>query len=177
MYLVARTASDPGGLAAAVQREIHAVDSNVPVYDIRSMQDRLYNSLARRRFAGTMLGAFAAFALLLAAVGLFGVMSYLVSQSKHDIGLHMALGAQPRNIAGLILKQGMQLVAIGTVVGLLGAAALTRLMSSLLFGVGATDAITFSSVALILIAVACVAILISAGRAMSIDPMVALRDE
>ena len=140
MYLVARTTStDAAGLSSAVVREIHAVDSNVPVYEIRTMQERLYDSLARRRFAGTMLAAFAGFAMLLAAIGLFGVMSYVVEQSRHDIGLRMALGAQPMNIIGLVLRQGMQLTAAGIVAGLIGAIGLTRVMSSLLFGVGATD--------------------------------------
>jgi putative ABC transport system permease protein len=118
-----------------------------------------------------------AFALLLAAVGLFGVMSYLLSLSKHDIGLRMALGAQPGNIVGLVLRQGMQLIAIGIGAGLIGAAALTRLMASRLFGVGATDAVTFSSVALTLAVVAFAAIFIPARRATTVDPLVALREE
>lgn len=177
MFLVARTSSDPASLTAAIVREIHAVNSNVPVYNIRTMQDRLYDSLARQRFASTMLAAFAVFALLLSAVGLYGVMSYLVSQDKHDIGLRMALGAQPGDIVGLVLKQGMRLVAIGIGAGLLGAAALTGLMASLLFGVGTTDAVTFSSVALMLAVVAFVATFVPARRATSVDPIVALREE
>jgi putative ABC transport system permease protein len=177
MFLVARTSSDPASLTAAIVREIHAVNSNVPVYNIRTMQDRLYDSLARQRFASTMLAAFAVFALLLSAVGLYGVMSYLVSRDKHDIGLRMALGAQPGDIVGLVLKQGMRLVAIGIGAGLLGAAALTRLMASLLVGVGTTDAVTFSSVALMLAVVAFVATFVPARRATSVDPIVALREE
>jgi len=177
VYLVARTSSNPADLANAMVREIHAVDAGVPVYDIRTMQERLYDSLARQRFATAMLGAFAAFALLLAAVGVYGVISYLVTQSTHDIGLRLALGAQPGQILGLVLRQGMALAAAGIVAGLIGAAALTRVMASLLFGVSATDALTFGLVAAILAAVVCVATLIPARRATGVDPMVALREE
>src|SRR5205085_2547263 len=145
-YLVARTSSDAAGVAGAIVREIHAVDSSVAVYDIRTMQDRLHNSLARQRFSATMLGAFASFALLLAAVGVYGVMSYLVSQSTHDIGVRIALGAQPGNIIGLVVRHGMELTAIGIAGGLIGAIVLTRVMASLLFGVSVTDAVTFSAV-------------------------------
>jgi predicted permease len=177
MYLVARTSSDAAGLADAIIREIHAVDSDVVVYDVRTMQERLHSSLARQRFSTTMLGAFAAFALLLAAVGVYGVMSYLVSQSTHDIGVRIALGAQPGNIVGLVVRQGMELAAIGIVGGLIGALLLTRLMGSLLFGVTATDTVTFGAVVLILAAVAFSATVIPARRATRVDPMVALREE
>ena len=177
MYLVARTSSNPADLANAIVREIHAVDAGVPVYDIRTMQERLYDSLARQRFATAMLGAFAAFALLLAAVGVYGVMSYLVTQSTHDIGVRVALGAQSGHILGLVVRQGMALAVVGIVAGLIGSAALTRLMASLLFGVSATDAVTFGSVAAILAAVVCAATVIPARRATGVDPMVALRDE
>src|SRR6202051_4738248 len=105
------------------------------------MQDRLYDSLARQRFSTLMLGAFAAFALLLAAVGVYGVMSYLVSQSTHDIGIRVALGAGSGNILGLVVRQGMELAAIGIAGGLIGAFALTRVMASLLYGVTTTDAL------------------------------------
>jgi predicted permease len=177
MYLVARTSTDGAGLAGAIVREIHSLDSNVPVYDIRTMQDRLYDSLARQRFSTTMLGAFAAFALLLAVVGVYGVLSYLVSQNTHDIGVRIALGAQRGNIVGLIVRQGMELAAIGIVVGLVGALALTRAMSGLLFGVTATDTFTFGAGAVILGIVALAATVIPAMRATSVDPMVALREE
>jgi predicted permease len=178
MYLVVRTSSsDPAALANVIVREIHAVDANVVVYEIRTMQDRLQHSLARRRFSSTMLGAFAVFALLLASVGVYGVMSYLVTQSRHDVGLRVALGAQPGDIIGLVVRQGMELAAIGIVAGLAGAAALTRLMSSLLFEVRATDAVTFASVAAILAATAFLATIIPALRATCVDPIVALREE
>jgi predicted permease len=177
MFLSVRTSSDPAALSGAVVREIHAVDPDVAVYGIRTMQDRLYDSLARQRFASTLLGAFAAFALLLAAVGIYGVMSYLVTQSTHDIGLRVALGAQPGNILGLVVRRGMELAAIGILSGLAGAAALTRVMASLLFGVSATDAVTFGAVAVLLAAVAFAATVVPARRATRVDPMVALREE
>jgi putative ABC transport system permease protein len=177
LFLVARTTSDPAALAGAITHAIHAVDPNVVVYGVRTMQDLLYDSLARRRFAATMLGAFSAFALLLAAVGVYGVMSYLVSQSTHDIGIRMALGAGPRDILRLVLRHGMELAVIGIAAGLVGALALTRVMASLLFGVTATDPVTFSVVAAILALSAFLATVIPARRALAVDPMVALREE
>jgi putative ABC transport system permease protein len=177
MFLVARSSSQDAGLSSAIVSEIHAVDPAVVVYGIRSMQDRLYDSLARQRFSSTMLGAFAAFALLLAAVGLYGVMSYLVTQSTHDIGILVALGARPGNILGLVIRQGMQLTLLGMLAGLMGAAALTRVIASLLFGVSATDVATFLAVPALLAAVALAATVIPAWRATGVDPMVALREE
>ena len=172
-----KVASDPGGVTASAIRAVHAVDPDAVVYGIRTMQDRLYRSMARQRFASLMLAAFAAFALLLAAVGLYGVMSYLVAQSTHDIGVRVALGASRGHILGLVIRQGMVLTAAGIAVGLVGAVALTRVMASLLFGVGATDFLTFGAVALLLAAVAFAAAAIPARRATTVDPMVALRDE
>jgi predicted permease len=177
MYVVARTSSDPASLAGAIVREIHALEPAAPVYEIRTMQERLYDSLARQRFATTMLGAFAAFALLLAAVGVYGVISYLVTQSTHDIGVRVALGAGSSHILGLVVRQGVTLGAIGIVAGAIGAIALTRVMASLLFGVSATDVLTFSAVVAILAAVVLAATIIPARRATTVDPMVALREE
>jgi len=176
-FLVARTTADQTGFSTSVVRAIHAVDPSVIVYGVRTMEDRLFDSLARQRFSTTMLGAFAAFALLLAAVGLYGVMSFLVTQSTRDIGILVALGAGRDRILTLVVRQGMVLALIGIAAGLAGAVALTRVMASLLFGVSATDVVTFMSVPLLLAAVALAATVIPAWRASSVDPMVALREE
>src|SRR5712671_4112956 len=177
MFLAVRTSSEAAGLSSAVVSQIHAVDPDVVVYGIRTMQERLHDSLARQRFSSTMLGAFAVFALLLAAVGLYGVMSDLVTHSTHDIGVLVTLGARPGDIIGLVVRQGMQLVGIGLAVGLAGALGLTRVMSSLLFGVSTTDAFTFATVPALLAAVAFAATVVPAWRATRVDPMVALREE
>ena len=141
------------------------------------MQDRLYESMARQRFSSTMLGAFALFALLLAAVGLYGVMSFLVTQSTRDIGILVALGASRERILSLVVRQGMQLTLFGIAGGMIVAAALTRVMSALLFNVSAMDAATFFTVPAVLAAVAFCAMVIPAWRASTVDPMVALREE
>ena len=176
-YLAVKTSSDPAALAPAIVREVHSIEANAVVYDVHTMQERLHDSLARQRFSTLMLGAFAGFALLLAAVGVYGVMSYLVTQSTHDIGVRIALGAPRSSILGLVVRQGMELAAIGIAAGLIGALALTRTMASLLFGVTATDLVTFGTVAVILAAVAFAATVIPARRAIGVDPIVALRDE
>lgn len=176
-FLVARSSSDDAGLSNAITREIHAVDPSVVIYGIRTMNERLHDSLARQRFSSTMLGAFAGFALLLAAVGLYGVMSYLVTQSTHDIGILVALGARRENILSLVVRQGMQLTLIGIFAGLIGSVALTRVIASLLFAVSPTDVATFVAVPALLAVVAFAATVIPAWRASSVDPMVALREE
>ena len=177
LYLVARTSNDPASVASAMVREIHAIDAGVPVFEVRTMQERLHDSLARQRFSMAVLGGFAGFAMLLAAVGVYGVISYMVTQGTHDIGLRMALGAQQGNILGLVVKQGMALAAIGIVAGLMGAFSLTRVMATLLFGVSATDVVTFSVVTLFLVAIALVASYVPALRATRVDPVVALHYE
>ena len=134
-------------------------------------------SMARQRFATIMLGAFAVFALILAVVGVYGVMSNLVTQGAHDIGVRMALGAQQSGIVLMVVRQGLELTGAGIVVGLIGAAALTHVMASLLFGVSTTDVATFATVPLILIASAVLASYVPARRATRVDPVVALRDE
>jgi predicted permease len=177
MYVVARTSSDPASTTAAMIRLVHGMNPDVPVYDIATMEQRVQDSMARQRFSMTMLGGFAGFAMLLAAIGVYGVMSFLVTQGTPDIAIRMALGARRGSILSLILRQGMTLAVAGILVGLLGALGLTRMMSSLLFGVTATDPFTYCSVLGLLLLVALSACLFPAGRAMRIDPMVALRTE
>jgi predicted permease len=174
-YQVARTSGDPATVAGAMVKKIHQLDPTLTVFDVRTMTDRMSDSMARQRFSTTMLGAFAGFALLLAIVGVYGVISNLVAQGAHDIGVRMALGAERRGILIMVLRQGMELTIVGVVVGLVGAALLTRVMASLLFGVSATDFMTFSLVPIVLIATAAVAICIPALRATRVDPTVALR--
>ena len=156
---------------------MHELDPSLTVFDVQTMSDRMGASMARQRFATTMLGVFAAFALLLAIVGIYGVMSHLVAQGSHDIGVRMALGAERSGILLMVLRRGMELAIAGVVVGLLGAVALTRVMASLLFGVSATDLTTFAIVPVVLIATATLAIYIPALRATRVDPTVALREE
>jgi putative ABC transport system permease protein len=141
------------------------------------MEDRISDSLARQRFSTLMLGAFAVFALILAAVGVYGVMSYLVTQGAHDIGVRMALGASRGSIIGMVMRHGLELAVAGIVIGLIGAAALTRLMAALLFGVSTTDLATFAAVPVILTGIAILASCIPALRATRVDPVVALREE
>ena len=176
-YQVARTSSDPAAIARDLVRTIHDFDPTITVYDVQTMSSRMSASLARQRFSTLMLGAFAAFALILAVVGVYGVMSHLVTQGAHDIGVRMALGAERRSILLMVLRQGLELTVAGSVLGIIAAAALTRVMSSLLFGVSTTDLTTFTAVPLILIATAMIASYIPALRATRVDPVVALRDE
>jgi predicted permease len=176
MYLVART-SDPAGTAAAVTKEVHALDPNVPVYEVKTMEQLLSDSLARRRFAVVALGLFALVAMILAAVGIYGVISYSVTQRTREIGIRMALGAERGDVLRLIVRQGMLLAVVGVGLGLAGALGVTRLMESLLFGVGATDPLTFTGIAVLLGIVALIACYIPARRATKVDPMVALRYE
>jgi predicted permease len=177
MFVTVRTSGDPRAVAAAVTGEARSIDPNVPVYDVKTMDERLSQSLARRRFAMLALGLFAAVAMLLAAVGIYGLMSYAVAERTREIGIRVALGAQTGDVLKLVVGQGMLLAAVGVAVGLVGAAGVTRVMSSLLFGVGATDPVTFAAPSLLLAGVALLACYLPARRAMRVDPMVALRYE
>jgi predicted permease len=177
MYLVARTSQDPSKLAAPLAAAVRAVAPDAPVYAAATMTQRIYDSLARQRFSTTMLAVFAAFAMLLGGVGIYGVMSYLVTQGTHDLGVRIALGASKGHILGLVVRQGLWLAGIGIAAGLLGALALTRVMSSLLFRVSARDGATFAAVAVFVAAISMVASYVPAWRATRVDPLVALRDE
>ena len=177
MTLVVRTAGDPRPLIGAVREEIRALDRDLPPYNIKTMNDLLYESLARERFTTLLLMVFAGLALVLASVGIYGVMSYSVTQRTHEIGIRMALGGQTSDVLKLIVRQGMGLAIIGLAAGLAASFALTRVMSTLLYGVSATDPLTFILSPVVLAGVALAACLVPARRAMEVDPMVALRYE
>jgi putative ABC transport system permease protein len=177
MTLIVRALSEPASLASAVRGKVEEVDRNQPVYDVATMQQRLSEAVAPQRFATLVLGIFAGMAVILAGAGVYGVMAYSVAQRRHEIGVRMALGAQRRDVAQLVLRQVVLLVASGIGLGIFGALALTRFLSSLLYGVKATDPITFLSVALVLAGVALLATYLPARRATRVDPMVALRYE
>jgi putative ABC transport system permease protein len=174
---IARTTADPASLAAAMRREIAAVDTDLPVYDVRTMNQVIAESVAQRRFTMGLLAIFAVAALSLSALGLYGVLSYAVTQRTREIGLRMALGGRRLDVLGLVVGQGMKMAMIGALAGLLASLALARLIKGLLYGVSASDPLTFIVVALLLTLVALVACWIPARRATKVDPMVALRTE
>ena len=177
MTLVVRTDGDPTAIAPAIQREIRALDPNQPVSDLRTMNQVMSEWVARSRFNTLLLGLFAGLATLLSAVGIFGVMNYSVALRTRELGLRLAVGAQPRQVLLLVLRQGLGLTVVGVVLGLLAASALTRLLSGLLFGVAAVDVTTFASISLFLVIVSLLACYLPARRAMRIDPLSALRYE
>jgi putative ABC transport system permease protein len=172
---IARTVADPASLAAALRREIAAVDTDLPVYDVRTMNQVTAESVAQRRLTMGLLVIFAAAALLLAALGLYGVLSYAVTQRTREIGVRMALGGRRLDVLRLVVWQGMKMAMIGALAGLIASFALTRLMKGLLFGVSASDPLTFIVVASLLTIVALAACWIPARRATKVDPIVALR--
>jgi putative ABC transport system permease protein len=177
MTLVLRTTGDPEDLASAARREILAIDKDQPVADVRTMESWLAESIARTRFGALLLAAFAGLALTLAAIGIYGVMSHTVAQRESEIGVRMALGAKARDVLRLVIGQGLALVLVGVVLGLLGSLVLTRVLSSLLYGVSATDPLTFAAIAALLMIVSWVACYIPARRAARVDPLTALRYE
>jgi len=162
-------------VAAAIRQAVHSIDKDLPVTDVRSFRDALGQSISRERFRTFLLGSFSAIALALAAVGVFGVISYSASQRTHEIGIRMALGAQRRDVLHLILGQGAKLALLGLGIGVVLAFLLTRFIASLLYSVSATDPLTFGAVAIVLLGVAVTACYIPARRATRVDPMVALR--
>jgi len=176
-YLLIRTSSDPHLIASAATDVIHKIDPMLPIANVRTMDEVLAGTLAPRRFSAVLISLFAALAILLAALGIYGVMSYMVGQRTSEIGIRMALGAHPRDVLRLVVFHGAKLALFGIAIGTAGALLLTRLLTSQLFGVHATDPLTFIAVAALLVAVALLAAYIPARRAMRVDPMVALRYE
>jgi putative ABC transport system permease protein len=176
-HLLVRTAQEPSTTAAAVTEVVHRIDPTLPVTEVTTLDGLLSRSVSPRRFSAVLIAVLAGLALVLSAVGIYGVMSYTVGQRKQEIGIRMALGAQPGNMLALILGRGARLAVAGIAVGVLGALGLTRFLGSLLFGVEASDPLTFFGVAVLLLGVALAACYVPARRAMRVDPMVALRYE
>ncbi len=177
MYLVVRTASDPAAMGPVIARAIQSLDPDLPVFDVRTMDERLSDTLARRRLSMILLGMFAGIALVLAAIGIYGVMAYSVNQRTHEIGIRMALGAQAANILQMVVRQALVLVSVGIAVGLVAALALTRVMASLVYGISVMDRWTFVLTPLLLAGIALLASYLPARRAAKVDPMIALRCE
>jgi predicted permease len=177
MTLVIRTSVDPTSVAGAVRGAISGLDKDLPVFRVKTMEQFVADSMAQRRFAMTLVGIFAAVAMALACVGLYGVLSYSITQRSHEIGIRMALGAQVRDVLRLVVGQGMLLALAGVVLGSVAAFLLTRLMANLLFDVKASDPLTFTTIALLLALVALVACFVPARRATKVDPIEALRYE
>ncbi|MEK6323147.1 MAG: ABC transporter permease [Acidobacteriota bacterium] len=175
--LIVRAVADPGVIIAAVRREVQQLDANLPVFNIKTLTEHMRLSLFPLRLGAAGVGSFGLLALALAAIGIYGVMAYAVSQRTHEIGIRIALGARPRDVLKLIVQQGVALAAMGLAIGLAAALALTHLMSSVLYGVSATDAMTFAVVVLLLTVVVLAASYLPARRAAKVDPMVALRYE
>jgi putative ABC transport system permease protein len=177
MYLVARTTADPLSLVSAVRGAIRTVDPERPVYRVRTMEQIVADAVAQPRLTMLLLGAFAVLALVLAAVGIYGVLSYAVTQRTHEIGIRMALGARQRDVLKLVVKHGMLLTLLGALLGLIASFALTRFMQTLLFGISPNDPLTFIAVAFLLAGVALIACYIPARRATKVDPLTSLRHE
>jgi putative ABC transport system permease protein len=175
MTLTVRTAPDPLSFASAVEREVHAVDKDQPVSDVRTMDQWIARSLAQARFSSMLLAGFASLALLLASIGIYGVMSYAVTQRTSEIGIRLALGAETRNILSLVVGNGLRLAGLGLAIGIVLALVLSRTLSSLLFNTASTDPVTFLGVVLVLAAVALLATYLPARRASHITPVEALR--
>ena len=172
-----RTPAAPATIAGAVRQAIWQIDREQPVGDMKTMDAQLSQSLSRRRFGVTLLTTFGAIAVALAAIGLYGVLAFIVAQRRREIGVRMALGASAREVVADVMGQGLRLAALGIAIGIGLAIAVTRLMQTLLYGTSATDATTFVGVATLLIVIAAGASALPALRASRVDPLVALREE
>ena len=177
LNVAVRTQVEEASFAAAFQRSATAIAANLPVFEVRTMEERLFESVAQPRFRTVLLGVFATLALVMAVVGLYAVMAVSVAQRTHELGIRIALGAQRRDVIGMVLGQGIKLVSLGIVMGLAGAWALTRVMTTLLYGVKPTDPLTFVAVPVLLIVVAILACWLPARQAARVDPLTALRYE
>jgi ABC-type antimicrobial peptide transport system permease subunit len=177
MNVVVRAGTEPAALTSAATAAVRALDPDLPIYNVKTMEARVDESLARRRFAMLLLALFAALALGLASVGVYGVMSFLVNQGTREIGIRLALGASPGGILVMIVRHGVTVALIGIAIGLGGAVLVARAMENLLFGVGATDVATFVTVCLVLLSVAAIGSYMPARRAARIDPAISLRTE
>lgn len=175
MEIVLKTPGDPTLAANDLRQVVKRFDPTLPVYRLNSMEERVGNTLDERRFTTTLLASFAAMALFLASIGIYGVVSYTVSQRTQEIGIRMALGAKRGQVLRLVVGYGLRLVLLGTVVGVAGAFAVSRFMSSLLFNIAPTDVTSFSLASVTLLALALLASYVPAAKAMRIDPLVALR--
>jgi ABC-type antimicrobial peptide transport system permease subunit len=175
--MVVRTSGNPDAFMPAIRKASTDFDSKQVIYDFRPMEIIVSDSIATQRFTMTVLGVFSGLALVLSAIGIYGVISYLAGQRTHEIGVRVALGAQPKDIFSMVLSEGMKVALLGVAIGIVASLALTRLMTKMIFGVRAADPITFAGVTILLTLVAAAACYIPARRAMRVDPLVALRYE
>jgi putative ABC transport system permease protein len=176
MTVLLRAKGDPQGLVSAVKEAVQSVDPNLPVFNIATMESHLSNELVTQRLSVVLVSLFSILALLLAAVGLYGVLAYSIAQRTREIGIRIALGAEPGSILSLVVRQGLIIVGIGLATGILGSMVLTHLIQSLLYGVSGTDPIALFSAVAVLVIAAFLACLVPALRAIRIDPMIALRE-
>ena len=177
MWMVARSERDPAQLAAAARQAVREIDPALPAFAMTPLRDVINDSVAQRRFSMLLLAAFAATALFLAAVGIYGVVAYSVSQRTREIGVRLAIGAERRDVLALVVGGGMKLAAVGVAIGLAGALGLTQLITTMLYNVTPFDPLSYAVTASVLLTIAAIACYVPARRAMNVDPMVALRCE